>query len=236
MAIEINKVFQTIEDNDFELFRGYLNQGVNINAISSTYGDMSLLNRAAWKGRDKFVKELIDRNARIDLNSNNGYTNLYYALRGDKPGAVTKMMIDAGANPYDTNPNGLDAFGIYKNFACSLAAKEALYNTTLKPGEKYNPEPPKPPEDTSLSVIFNRSAGSHDIEEVYLFESKERITYYHKPGTKALECATREAFADITGHQALRQAFEEHQKRGGKMTEEDVFVSALPGLSFDWKK
>lgn len=230
MEIQIEKVFAAIRDGDLALFRGYLDQGVDINALDANKSP--LLHYALRNGKAAFVSELLSRNARIDLKSaNNGESCLHEALRCSDPRNIIRALLENGANPYVVDAMGRDAFGFVKvragNYIVQTSSVRAVLDTVFsRDAAKFNPAPPSPPADAALTVIFNRVAGSHDMGEVYLFEIKERITYFHKPGTKALESALRQTFADIADQSGLREAYQAHLAQGGAMTEVDVFGGA----------
>lgn len=241
MKIDPEKAFNAMYHNDMTLFCGYLDMGVDINYASPMKDGRTFLAHAVREGKADFVRELMKRNARIDIPDKNGVLPFYYILNSSSSNVrdFLKLFLEAGADPFALDLTGKNAFEIYRSKSSDFywhpdGVKSLLYGKIEKKEQVFNREPPKPPAEAALTVIFNRAAGSHDIEEVYLFETKERVTYYHKPGSKVLETATRESFATLGDQPSLRAAFDEHVKLGGKLTEEDVFTFGPSFSSVGW--
>ncbi len=241
MTIDPEKAFNAMYHDDMKLFCGYLDMGVDINYASPARYKRTFLTHAIREEKTEFVRELMKRNARIDIPDEKGVVPFYYILNSSSSRAseFLRLFLEAGADPFALDKSGNNAFEIFRSKSDNFywdrdTIKSLLYSKIEKKEQVFNREPPKPPAEAALTVIFNRAAGSHDIEEVYLFETKERVTYYHKPGSKVLETATRETFASLGDQPSLRAAFDEHVKLGGQLTEEDVFRSGPSFGSVGW--
>jgi len=77
-------------------------------------------------------------------------------------------------------------------------------------------------------VVFTDRVYDRVVQEIYNFRRKERFTFIRKEELGDVEAVQRESFADIADKSALRKAFDEHRKRGGKLDESDVFTDMLP--------
>ena len=65
------------------------------------------------------------------------------------------------------------------------------------------------------------------MQEVYSFKRRERFTFIRKSENGDVEAVQRESFFALDDKSGLRRAFDEHVKRGGKMSEEDVFGDVM---------
>ena len=79
-----------------------------------------------------------------------------------------------------------------------------------------------------ILILSIFSVADRVMQEVYSFTLKERITLLRKAKEGDVEAMQREPFTALADKGGLTKAFEEHKKRGGKLTDEEVFHGVLP--------
>lgn len=177
-------------------------QGADIDAFESDY---SILVWAAVKGRLDSIRWLVEQGAKVDR-TKNGWTPLMSAVSGGHAEMV-QYLLDRGASPLATDSNGKSVIQHARDKGNDII----LRLLTVTPDE----------------VVYSDRVHDRVVQEVYSFKRKERFTFVRKSEFGDIEAVQRETFADITDKSALRRAFDEHRKRGGKMEETEVFSDSL---------
>lgn len=119
--------------------------------------------------------------------------------------SCVKFLLEHGADHDQENCNGRTAL-TYAKDACAALLRD-WKNRTEKD-----------------QVSFSRCISDRLMEEIYDFQHLERITFIRNPVGGAVEAVTREPFPALVHSTELRNAFNEHVKRGGERTEEEVFI------------
>lgn len=209
------KAEKAIDADDYAYFIEALNEGAPIDIKAAGQWSCTLLLHAVYKMRPAMVAELLKRGAdvhSVDIEGDNALNVLFSYQIGKKSTeeatVILKLLLDAGVNPYQENNDGITAFD-------RQGAREGQWWDIMLNHKK--------PEADPLQVVFNRAVAGKDIEEVYLFDTMERVTYVHATGSRAVEAVTRDSFSDLNNKSLLRAAFDEHRVRGGKAVESEVF-------------
>lgn len=209
------KAEKAIDADDHASFVEALNEGAPIDIKAAGQWSCTLLLHAAYKMRPAMVAELLKRDAdvhSVDIEGDNAINALFTHQIGKKSTeeatVILKLLLDAGVNPYQENNDGITAFD-------RQGAREGQWWDIMLNHKKPAADP--------LQVVFNRAVAGKDIEEVYLFDTMERVTYVHAKGSRAVEAVTRDSFSDLNDKSLLRAAFDEHRVRGGKAVESEVF-------------
>ncbi len=177
-------------------------QGVDIDAFDNNYTHLVW---AVVKGRMDSVRWLLQQGAKVDR-TENGWTPLMSAVSASSPELV-QLLLDHCASPLATNSDGKSAI----HLAREKGNESIVRLLTMTPDE----------------IIFNDRVHDRVVQEVYSFKRNERFTFVRKSEFGDIEAVQRESFADITDKSALRRAFDEHRKRGGKREEAEVFSDSL---------
>lgn len=75
-------------------------------------------------------------------------------------------------------------------------------------------------------ICLTRPLGSCFLEEFYHFGNKERITLVRRERNGVIDAVTRESFA-VLNETALRAAFNEYRRKGGKRDESEFFENQI---------
>lgn len=110
---DINSVLVAVVKNDIESIKAYYRNGGNINTKGSISDDPYLqqvnpLMVAAFYGRPKALKELIQMGVELNHVNESGDTALHMTARTGRASLV-RLLVKAGANPCIRNCNGLTA-------------------------------------------------------------------------------------------------------------------------------
>lgn len=134
---------------------------------------------------------------------------LFSAIRRNYNKEVVEMLLEAGADPSIVRDN--------------KPICEHAYSWDTKPLIQQYMD--------AQQVVIERKMGSSILEEVYDFREMERVSILH-PRTSTIDAVSfkRENFSEIENETALRRAFNEHRRRGGKANEAEVFPSAARKL------
>ena len=175
------------------------------------------------------VETLLQFGARPDIKNNHGKTALDISIKTENTcatGEIRKALAELQAQE-----------------SRRAAQERARRAEALRPPAK--PEPPKPvpvappkPEPKRENpdiVIFRQQAGDRTLEDVFNFVSLERVTLIRKGIDGPVEAMHLQGFSQVESRSFLKRAIDEHQRRGGKVTESDIFpdtkakISKLPG-------
>lgn len=177
----------------------------------------SPLFEAAYYNRIDDLIELLSQED-LDINVLNGTRStalIGAAVQGHIEAA--RLLLENGADIAHVNQWGMTALG----YAVEKGHKAIV--ELLK-----NPPPLKRLNQNPDQVIFTSALSNRTMEEVFNFVSLERITLIRNGRRGPVEAVTRESFSVIADESALRKAFDEHVKRGGKADESAVFPNKLP--------
>lgn len=214
-------IFDAISDNNWDAFQICLKETGVLGQKDAGY-QASPLWSACCTGRCKMIEALLDRGADTAARDRDGETCLHALMRcsaasRDELVDAIHMLVKAGADPNVADKAGLTAYDyIGKNH------NEHRFELTDALSGVHDP----------LQVVFNRKAGPMNLKEVYLFDLRERVTYAMMPGSNTVAAICRDSFASIGDTPVLREAFAEHQKRGGTLSEADVIPPSPFGTSF----
>ncbi|HYD19488.1 MAG TPA: ankyrin repeat domain-containing protein [Patescibacteria group bacterium] len=174
--------------------------------INSDAVDYSPLVWAAQNGHAGAVRWLLGHGAEVDKRKpNNQWTPLMSGVSSGNL-EVLQLLLDAGADRRLRNSDGKDVVQMAREKGGAVA--ELIGQT---PDE----------------VIFFDQIADRIVQEVYSFRRLERFTFIRPSEHGTVEAVQRERFAAIAEDSGLRRAFNEHVKRGGALTEEEVFGDLL---------
>ncbi len=209
------KAKAAIDADDYACFIDALNAGAPIDIKAAGQWSCTLMLHASYKVRPAMVAELLKRGAdrhSLDIDGDNAINALFthpIAKKSTEDAvAVLTLLLDAGVNPYQENNAGISAFN-------RAGARENQWWDIMLNHTKPVVDP--------LQVVFNRTVAGKDIEEIYLFDTMERVTYVHAKGNTNIEAVTRENFSALNEKSLLRAAFDEHRARGGRVVASEVF-------------
>lgn len=191
-------------EGDVATAQNLLEGGVDID-FSDEEKDNPLF-RAAYAGHAAVVALLLRRGAKRDIRNSVDCTPLMGAA--DKGHLeVVRLLLENGADPsIRSRVRGKTAMDW---------AKDRKFNHIVDLLS------------TPAEVIFYSNVSDRTLEEIFNFESRERISLLRKEMNGTVEAMTRQNFSDIEDSTRLLQAFEEHKRRGGKLTEADIFPRRL---------
>jgi hypothetical protein len=169
---------------------------------------------AAYNGHAACVKFLLAQGAPVDgLNERLATPLMGAAEQGHLECA--RLLFEAGADRELRHKGGANAMefalvhGHYKIVALLVA-------------EKVPPHPEGPEE-----IVRTRPLRDKTLEEIYDFKLLERISMVRASPTGPVEAVTRQDFDDIRDRTALRHAFNDYVKKGGRRAEAEVFPEVL---------
>lgn len=161
---------------------------------------------AANEGHLTAARWLLDNGAQVDPGPPDKWTPLMSAAHKGHL-SIVQLLIDRGANPQRKYTDGKTAIDKARdNNRADIVA--ILMNT--------------PDEVSYYDTVSDRV-----VQEVYSFKRRERFTFIRKSESGDVEAVQRESFFALDDKSGLRRAFDEHVKRGGKLSEEDVFGDVM---------
>lgn len=195
--------------NDVAAMAAIVASGVSVDAM---YSNHSALVWAANDGKIDAVRWLLDNGATVDIRTGDGqWTPLMVAAVMDHP-AIVDLLLERGAKPDVKNHVGRTLVEVLIERGKPQMAKYIA--------ERIMPDP--------REVAYFHPVADLTMQEIYNFALKERITILRKGRDGDAQAIQREHFSTLAEKSALRRAFEEHQRRGGKVTEADITADALP--------
>lgn len=219
----------------------HLREGAEINGYGGAWQlYATALGNAAWNGHTRAITYLLEQGAEIDHVDKGGATALTHAIRMDRldcvqellrRGARTDMKDDKGRTALDlaVREEHPEIGELIMRHEEALAREKEKKIMAEAKAETALP-PPKPKLDPAV-VIFRSKAGNRVLEEIFNFEALERVTLVRANENAPVETMLRENFADMTNTTLLKKALAEHMVRGGKLTEQDVFITDKPKLT-----
>lgn len=195
---------QACKTGNFSEMERLVAQGADVNNLDDGYTPMVW---AAVDGKTESVRWLLDHGAEADLRSAKAWTPLMSAVSGGHA-AIVQLLLDHGAAPALANGDGKNAIHLARE-----KGNAGIVNLLTR---------------TPDEVVFSDTVYDRVVQEVYSFKRRERFTFVRKSENGDVEAVQRESFTDLADKSGLRKAFEEHQKRGGKLSEEDVFQDMIP--------
>ena len=193
---------------------------------------------AALNGRIDAVRYLAARGADINATDRLGETPLISALVR-KHIAIANLLIDLGADVAvigTENRSALTEAEVARNRAMIDRIKSLLPQP--EPQRELGQKMLDPVEEQQAAVVdapqtlpsqhpdevsFERPLGNRTLEEIFNFRARERISLLRTTPQGTVEAMTREGFDAIGDQAALHHAFAEYARRGGRLTEEEVF-------------
>lgn len=191
----------------------YLDAGCHPDSLSPDDKQSSLLFDAAFVGKSlPCVLLLLSRGADVNKqNANKNSTALIgAAYNGDF--AITETLLAAGA---DRNiGSGEHSQQKARDFAKGRNHSQIV---TLIDDYVYTPKP------DCEQIVYNHKIADRNLQEIFNFQSLERVTFVRETPFGKVEAVLRDRFANLQDEPQLRIAFDEHVKRGGTRTEAEVF-------------
>lgn len=220
---------------DIPAMTALLEKGANINGTGGLWQlYMTPLCHAASKGRRESIVFLLEHGADIDRADAWGYTPLATAILMSAPECVDELLTrgaDAGIRDY----KGRDALA----FAAAqrkprsreiILRHEAARRAAREKAREEERKKSTPPQEDPGVVIFRQHLGGRVLEDVFNFVSLERLTMVKSAENGPVETMLRENFADMRNRALLEKALAEHARRGGNVTEKDIFPDEKPKL------
>ncbi|MDI1227880.1 MAG: ankyrin repeat domain-containing protein [bacterium] len=161
---------------------------------------------AANEGHLDAARWLLDNGSDVESKSPDKWTPLMSAASKGHS-LIAQLLVDHGANPHRKYTDGKTAIDKARENQHSDLAN-ALLNT--------------PDEVSYFDTVSDRV-----VHEVYSFKRRERFTFIRKSQNDDVEAMQRESFHALDDKSGLRRAFDEHRKRGGMLSEEEVFGDTL---------
>ncbi|MCC7035743.1 MAG: ankyrin repeat domain-containing protein, partial [Alphaproteobacteria bacterium] len=149
---------------------------------------------------------LLANGGQVDGTNSKNSTPLMAAAEQGKLEAL-KILLLAGADPARKNNDGMTA----RAYAVNRERKSVVAWLDRNPEE----------------IIFSRKVADRTLQEIFNFVHKERVTFIRKGADGTVEAVTRHSFGEIADKSALRRAFSEYKKYGGKRSEEEVFFNGI---------
>jgi hypothetical protein len=177
-----------------------LAQGADVNVTDK----QSALVQAAANGHLDCVRWLLDHGADVNL-QHGANANALHCAAWYGHFEIARLLVERGA---DLTP-------LYDNKTPLQIAREQKRETVARYLER-NPD----------QISFIWPLDNRTVQEIYHFPRRERITLLRKCEGGDVETMQRESFAAVD-RKSLREAFAEHKRQGGKLSEEDVFPEEL---------
>jgi hypothetical protein len=211
------KLVKAAEKGDVREVNILLDAGANVNACTSTWGPpvFAATYAADDDAHHQVIETLIARGADVNIRNGVSCTALMGAANRGHVRAA-QLLLAAGADA-SMRGRGKDAL----DWALTSGSPEVIALLERKPV----PEPPvvESPQD----VVFRRPLGNRVLEEIFDFSARERITLIRKGEDGPVEAVTRDGFTSLEDRTRLREAFDIFTKRGGVLSEEDIFAETL---------
>jgi hypothetical protein len=167
------------------------------------------------------------------------------AITDQAPLKSVELLLSYGGSQ-KVAQSGLATLTGQKDFSVDYAAQLAQL-LKLPVAEKSVLPAPKPPElktkiieappaaapSPDEVVIESPFKGNRILSKVFNFNSFECIYTIGKGSTAPIETMQVKQFSELQHNSDLRTAFEEHKKRGGTRTEEEIFGMSAPKMT--WK-
>ncbi len=198
---------------------------------------------AVWYGRDEAVRLLLERGANTEARDDSGDTPLLVAATFGRD-KIAELLLEHGADPRVRGEGGekesaADIAREHHNFALSARLETAVFEAELR--ERIARETARQEREQAARaqrdaerrkdadiVIVNTALGDRTLQEIYNFNSLERISLVRNGDEGPVEAITRQDFSGIGDKPCLRQAFAEHVRRGGTADEDAVFPNSRP--------
>lgn len=209
-----NQLKAAAEAGNVELMAALIKAGDDINGVDTEHPPIVW---AVARNQPAAVRWLLDNGADPSRTGSSKWSALMSAASGGH-GEIAQMLMDRGAQVQHKDGQGRSAISIARE------KKHAHLVRLLS--------------ETPDEVVFTEGLHDRMLEEVYSFRRRERFILLRRDEGGEVEAMQRESFSDIQDAPNLRRAFEQHKKRGGKLTEEEVFGNSSqiskpkrPGLS-----
>lgn len=220
-----------------------LDAGADINSAGGFWGNTAL-GWAADQGHIHCVRLLLERGAKIDATNSLGWSPLVNAIMSNQ-GETVDLLLEKGASITLKDGSGrtpLDNAVNYKmkemvarlskhtaNLAAEREARQRARDELLRRAREEADR--RASQEHANVVVFKQRAGDHTLEDVFNFVSLERLTLVRKGDDGPVETMTRQNMADMNNRTMLKKALEEHAKRGGTVTEKDIFPDEKPRIT-----
>lgn len=169
-----------------------------------------ILQEAARNGRITAVIQCLQNGAYVDCRNSDGRTPLMHAAQNGHT-EIVKLLLEAGANISLEDKHG------YTALRCTSPKDDIV--SLLK-----NYEPVQKPDE----VIFESRLTNRTLQEIFNFTRREKITLLRQGPYGPVEAMSSKKFSEMTEDEPmLREAFEEHRRRGGKTEESTLFPNRL---------
>ncbi|MDE1153250.1 MAG: ankyrin repeat domain-containing protein [Micavibrio sp.] len=225
------KFIQAAGDGNLSELANLLADGADIKAVGGFWQmHTTALSFAAVMDKPAAMRWLLNNGADINQRDTSGSTALIHAVINSNYRCVS-LLLDAGANMYIGDSGGRTPRqhvprGRGRAIGLLLDSHDKALRAATK--EKAAPAPQAAPagEDPDV-VILRQQIGNRMLEEVFNFAARERLTLIRKDIDAPIEAMTRQNFNELAESPLLRRAFAEHKRRGGQLTESDVFDAML---------
>lgn len=213
-----------------EEIKALLVKGADINAKCDKFFSLQFtpLGEAIFHNKLESVRLLLEKGADPNKHCLYKESPINQALvRCGEP--MVRLLIEHGADPWKKDGEGNNAFSTATRIK-SAGLLKLLWD--LAP-----PDPKRPDTLTVWStaasdspdlVVFTGKSQGGAIEEVYNFSKLECTTLTRRDAAGPVTDIRRQNFRDLAEKSQLREAFNEHVKRGGKTPEADVFAESAP--------
>ncbi len=195
--------------DDIDGMEEFLSKGADLH-YNSKGVNLPLFN-AAFRGQVRAVVWLISKGADVSLlnhdpNDVDATPLMAAAFKGHRD--IVETLVAAGADPCAASSNGKTA---------SQFAREQKHTELAEYLVR---------QEYAVDVCNRWRMGERAVEEHFNFIRRERMTFVTKAGSDVVQAAIREGFDQIE-ESALRKAFDEHVRRGGRADEGSVFADKV---------
>jgi ankyrin repeat protein len=235
------KLLKAAKKGDLKAIGDLLAKGAEIDSKNGMF-DTTPLGAACGNGQTEAVKLLLERGAKPDAIAGNlGMTALYEIVNfGQAEPEIVKLLLAAGADPEATESGKtvldrarkrkdtesialLEAAIAERAHRKQVAAEEEAARKAA--AEKLAAEAEQARQRNNIA--FSHQLAGKTIEEIYNFAAKERTTFVRAAPGAPVEAVTQRSFSELADTPGLREAFEEHRRRGGTTEESAVFPDVL---------